>query len=261
MTLARPITAMLLPVLLAALLSAEFAVPWALAAEGHDAEGHDAGTKAAETKAAGAPAAEPPPAHPGSAAPGASPWEHPLWSNATTMMRIYLCDHARRPPSWCGTPQELPANAELPPLQGPPLVEEDALWLAFLDGADPTNMSQEDVETVRLRAVRRRDPQAMEILGFIYAEGVSIERDYAEAYRWYGLAYLAGEQRVRPNMEIVWQQLQRYDLEAALALARQFNALQAGEVPESLVMGVEPGADMAESAAAADSGDSKTPAQ
>jgi TPR repeat protein len=247
---------MLLPVLLAALLSAGFAVPRVQAAEGHDA-----GAKAGETKSAEAPAAETPPAQARSEVPGASPWEHPLWSNATTMMRIYLCDHARRPPSWCGAPQELPANAELPPVQGPPLVEEDALWLEFLDGADPTNMSQEDVETVRLRAVRRRDPQAMEILGFIYAEGVSVERDYAESYRWYGLAYLAGEQRVRPNMEIVWQQLQRHDLEAALALTRQFNALQAGEVPESLVMGVEPGADMAESPPAADSGDSTAPAQ
>lgn len=256
MTLPRPISAILLPVLLAALLSAGFAAPRAQAAEGHDAA-----VKASQTKASGTEAAEAPPAHSGREAPGASPWEHPLWSNATTMMRIYLCDHARRPPSWCGAPQELPANAELPPVQGPPLIDEDARWLAFLDGADPTNMSQEDVETVRLRAVRRRDPQAMEILGFLYAEGVSVERDYAESYRWYGLAYLAGEQRVRPNMEIVWQQLQRHDLEAALALTRQFNALQAGEVPESLVMGVEPSADMAESAPAADSGDSKIPAQ
>ena len=261
MTLPRPISAMLLPVLLAALLSAGFAVPRVQAAEGHDAEAKAAQTTTPGTKAAEAPAAEAPPAHSGSEAPGASPWEHPLWSNATTMMRIYLCDHARRPPSWCGAPQELPANAELPPVQGPPLIEEDALWLAFLDGADPTNMSQEDVETVRLRAIRRGDPQAMEILGFLYAEGVSVERDYAESYRWYGLAYLAGEQRVRPNMDIVWQQLQRHDLEAALALTRQFNALQAGEVPESLVMGVEPGAAMAEGAPAADSGDSKTPAQ
>ncbi|WP_193368148.1 SEL1-like repeat protein [Pelagibius marinus] len=248
MIMRRPISATLFPVLLAALLSAGFAMPRAQAAEGHDA-----GTKS--------PAAEAPSAPSGGETPAASPWEHPLWSNATTMMRIYLCDHARRPPSWCGAPQELPANGELPPIQGPPLVDEDAVWLAFLDGADPTNMSQEDVETVRLRAIRRRDPQAMEILGFIYAEGVSVERDYAESYRWYGLAYLAGEQRVRPNMEIVWQQLQRHDLEAALALTRQFNALQAGEVPESLVMGVEQGADMAESAPAADSGDSKAPAQ
>ncbi len=241
MTMQRPIFATLLPVLLSALLSAGFAVPQALAAEGHDA-----GAKRAE-----APAMETSPTPSDAGNPGGSPWEHPLWANATTMMRIYLCDHARRPPSWCGQPQELPANAELPALQGPPLVEEDAIWLAFLDGADPTNLSQEDVETIRLRAVRRRDPQAMEILGFLYAEGVSVERDYAESYRWYGLAYLAGEQGVRPNMEIVWQQLQRHDLEAALALTRQFNALQAGEVPESLVMGAAPG----------DSGDSKAPLQ
>lgn len=189
-----------------------------------------------------------PPAQAEEAAAGGSPWEHALWANATTMMRIYLCDHARRPPSWCGAPQELPANAELPETQGPPLAKEDARWLAFLDQADPTNLSPEDVATIRLRAVRRRDPQAMEILGFLYAEGVSVERDYAEAYRWYGMAHLAGESQVRANMDIVWRQLQRHDLEAAIALTREFNALQAGEVPESLLTGVPEGGAQADSA-------------
>ncbi len=199
-----------------------------LAADGHAPEAApSAAHSSASSPAASSPAAAP-------ADPGHSPWEHSLWANATTMMRIYLCDHSRRPPSWCGEPQGLPADAQLPDSQGPPLIEEDARWLAFLDQADPNNLSQEDVATIRLRAVKRRDPQAMEILGFLYAEGVSVERDYAEAYRWYGLAFLAGEKRVRPNMDVVWQQLQRHDLEGALAVSREFNALAAGEVPESL---------------------------
>jgi hypothetical protein len=166
---------------------------------------------------------------------GPSPWEHGLWHNATTMMRIYVCDHARRPPSWCGEPSLLPANVALPDVQGPPLIEEDARWLAFLESANPASLSGEDVATIRRRAIERRDPQAMEILGFIYAEGQSVRRDYAEAYRWYGLAYLSGEQRVRPNMDVVWQQLQRYDLEGALALTREFNSLSNGEVPAGLL--------------------------
>ena len=164
----------------------------------------------------------------------ASPWEHRLWHNATTAMRMYVCDYARRPPSWCGEHQELPAKSALPEPQGPPLIPEDAAWLAFLETADPTDLNAEQIDQVRRRAVERRDPQAMEILGYLYAEGVSVERDYAEAYRWYGLAFLAGEKRVRANMDIVWQQLQRHDLEGALALTREFDALARGEVPASL---------------------------
>src|SRR3546814_12981930 len=57
----------------------------------------------------------------------------------------------------------------------------------------------EEVAMVRRRAVERRDPQAMEILGFLYAEGLAVKRDYVEAYRWYGLAFLAGEASVRAN--------------------------------------------------------------
>ena len=180
-------------------------------------------------------AAETEPAAPaGEAEPTPSPWEHPLWHNATTAMRLYVCDHARRRPSWCGAPRELPASVPLPAPQGPPLVEEDAQWLAFLEAADPANLSPQEVTMVRRRATERRDPQAMEILGYIHAEGLSVARDYAEAYRWYGLAFLAGEKRVRPNLDVVWQQLQRTDLEAALALTREFDALAKGEVPASL---------------------------
>lgn len=241
MAMQRPFFLKCLSIALAALLSVPLAAPRAPAAEGQKPAG--------ERDSHVAPAA----------ARDQSPWEHPLWANATTMMRIYLCDHARRPPSWCGAPQELPANAELPEPLGPTLTEDDARWLAFLDRTDPTNLSQEDVATIRLRATRRRDPQAMEILGFLYAEGVSVERDYAEAYRWYGLAYLAGEHRVRPNMDIVWRQLQRHDLKAALALTREFDALAAGEVPESLrpaevPAGTSPA--VAESAPESGSGDS-----
>ncbi len=209
---------------LVTLLSAAAVAPAALAGEKPAAPEADAAAEAA------APAAQPAPP----AAPDGSPWEHPLWHNATTMMRIYLCDHARRPPSWCGEAQELPANVELPAPQGPPLHADDARWLAFLEQSDPANLSAADVATIRRRAVQRRDPQAMEILGFLYAQGEAVERDYVEAYRWYGLAYLAGETRVRANMHIVWQQLQRHDLEGALALTREFDALAAGKVPPGL---------------------------
>ena len=84
------------------------------------------------------------------------------------------------------------------------------------------------------------------------AEGLSVERDYVEAYRWYGMAFLAGEASVRPNMDIVWQQLQRHDLEGALALTREFDALAAGEVPAGLA---PPPAEPASSTPAAEAPD------
>ncbi len=166
---------------------------------------------------------------------GASPWEHDLWAGATTMMRIYVCTHARRPPSWCTVGSELPSKAELPEEHGPPLTAEDAAWLTFLDQADPDNLSAEDIAVIERRATGRRDPQAMEILGYLYVQGESVERNYAEAYRWYGRAYLAGEKRVRANMDVVWALLQKHDLNAALALTREFNALSAeGNAPPAV---------------------------
>lgn len=165
-----------------------------------------------------------------------SPWESPLWQDATSMMRVYVCDYARRPPSWCRKKhEELPAKQGLPPVQGPPLTKEDAQWLDFIEHANPADLSTADLETVRHRAVGRRDPQAMEILGYAYAEGVGVRRDYAESYRWYGLAYLAGEHRVKPNMDIVWKQLVQTDPAAAHSLTREFDALTSGEVPDSLM--------------------------
>src|SRR3546814_9502361 len=47
----------------------------------------------------------------------------------------------------------------------------------------------------------------------------------SDLYRWYGMAYLAGEHSVRPNMDVVWELLKRSDLEGALALTREFDAL------------------------------------
>jgi hypothetical protein len=219
------------------------AAPPARAAESH---------VATEAAAASSEATVQAPAEPAAPDPAASPWEHPLWHNATTLMRLYVCDHARRRPSWCAEQPEPAAAAALPEPQGPSLTPEDAAWGAFLKAADPATLTEDEVAMVRRRAVERRAPQAMEILGFLHAEGLSVERDYVEAYRWYGMAFLAGEASVRPNMDIVWQQLQRHDLEGALALTREFDALAAGEVPVGLA---PPPAEPASSTPAAEAPD------
>src|SRR3546814_1315708 len=49
-----------------------------------------------------------------------------------------------------------------------------------------------------------------------------------------------GEHSVRPNMDVVWELLQRSDLEGALALTREFDALAAGEVPPGLAPAAAP---------------------
>jgi len=181
---------------------------------------------------------------------GGSPWEHPLWHNATTLMRLYVCDHARRPPGWCAEAMQPPAPVALPEMLGPTLDPEDAKWQDFLKAAVPAELSAEELALVRRRAVERRDPQAMEILGFLHAEGLTVPRDYVEAYRWYGMAFLAGEWWVRANMDVVWALLQRHDLEGAAALAREFDALAAGEAPASLTPGAPPPSAAGESAVA-----------
>jgi len=219
-----------------------------------------AGMPAALAADAHAPAPEPAtpaeaaPESPPSAASGASPWEHPLWHNATTVMRLYICDYARRPPSWCADENKPPAPVALPEPQGPTLSPEDAAWQDFLKSAEPAKLSADQLAMLRRRAVEQRDPEAMEILGFLHAEGLSVPRDYVEAYRWYGLAFLAGETGVRENMDIVWQQVQQHDLEGAQLLKREFDSLAAGEVPASLAP-----APAAAEPAAADSAGSQNP--
>src|SRR3546814_5460526 len=82
------------------------AVPAATAAENHAATAaENQAATAAENHAASSPSASPPPA---------SPWEHSLWHNATTAMRLYVCDHARRPPNWCAEEAERPVVTALP---------------------------------------------------------------------------------------------------------------------------------------------------
>src|SRR3546814_18416004 len=72
-------------------------------------------------------------ASPSASPPPASPWEHSLWHNATTAMRLYVCDHARRPPNWCAEEAERPVVTALPDPQGPLRTPEDAAWQSFLE--------------------------------------------------------------------------------------------------------------------------------
>lgn len=227
--------------LLASVLWLLTAMPAARAADAHPPVAEPAGAAGAaeQTPLDGAPAG----------AAGASPWEHPLWHGATTLMRLYICDYARRPPSWCADERRPPAAAALPEPQGPTLSPEDAAWQDFLKTAEPAKLRGEQLAMLRRRAVERRDPEAMEILGFLHAEGLSVPRDYIEAYRWYGLAFLAGETGVRENMDIVWQRVQQHDLEGAQALKREFDSLAAGGIPASLAPAPAPTAAPAASAA------------
>src|SRR3546814_18470491 len=101
----------------------------------------------------------------------ASPWEHSLWHNATTAMRLYVCDHARRPPNWCAEEAERPVVTALPDPQGPLRTPEDAAWQSFIATAVPAAFGPADVPMCRRRPAARPDPPAMDPHGLPPAGG------------------------------------------------------------------------------------------
>ena len=140
-----------------------------------------------------------------------SPWQHELWRDATPEMQAYVCSYAQRRPDWCSEAEapifvRPPAELEL---YGPRFSEDDARWLRMLGRGDVTAFNAEEAAFIRRRAERLQDPQAMEVMGFLYSQGQGVPRDPEQAYIWYGRAFLAGETQVKANMDILWQKLVR----------------------------------------------------
>lgn len=138
-----------------------------------------------------------------------SPWNHSLWQEAGPEMRRYICDHAARRPTWCLDPKnDLKVHRPREPETfGPGYSVEDARWTDLIRKGDPTKLGADDVAFIRRRAESTGDPNAMEILGYLYANGHGAERDPVLAYIWYGRAFLEGKTEVRSNMDVLWREI------------------------------------------------------
>jgi len=67
-------------------------------------------------------------------------------------------------------------------------------------------------------------PKANEILGFAYTNGSGVVgKSKVKAYRQYGIAYLKGLVRVKPNMDVLWKQFSRSE---QFSLVHEFKKLK-----------------------------------
>ncbi|MDX1402728.1 MAG: hypothetical protein R3245_12465 [Kiloniellales bacterium] len=153
-----------------------------------------------------------------------SPWRHETWRNAPHETQRYVCDYAQRPPAWCA---ERPWSPNVytnhkPEVYGPSAPQDEAQWLRLRNRLSHESLSSEDVSVIRRRALIRKDPEAMEIMGYLHAEGLAVPQDLEEAYVWYGRSYLAGRRGVKENMDILWARIVAEDMDAANRLKAYF---------------------------------------
>lgn len=81
-------------------------------------------------------------------------------------------------------------------------------WMAFLENADISKLTADQVGLVQEMAKTGEAPEADEILGFAYSKGLaSLPKDLAQAYRHYGRAFLKGLKRVKPNLDQIWAKI------------------------------------------------------
>lgn len=103
-----------------------------------------------------------------------------------------------------GNPYPAPPGRRPPPPS--PLPEEE--WRETVRRLTAHDYRREDLRRVQTMADFGAT-DALEILGWMYAEGVMVDKSAEKAYEYYGRALLAGAAHVRPNLDILWPQLSR----------------------------------------------------
>ena len=95
---------------------------------------------------------------------------------------------------------------------------------AFLGTGNFTKLTAEQLELVVEMAVSNSHPKANEILGFAYTNGSGVVgKSKVKAYRQYGIAYLKGLVRVKPNMDVLWKKFSRSE---QFSLVHEFKRLK-----------------------------------
>jgi hypothetical protein len=98
-------------------------------------------------------------------------------------------------------------------------------WDEFRDAGNFAKLTEKNVELLLEMAESNSAAEANEILGFAYINGSGvIGKSKVKAYRQYGIAYLKGMTRVKPNMDLLWKKFTKSE---QFALIHEFKKLKA----------------------------------
>ena len=93
-----------------------------------------------------------------------------------------------------------------------------------MDNGDFTSLTADKLELLIEMAGSDSHPEANEILGFAYTNGSGVVgKSKVKAYRQYGIAYLKGMVRVKPNMDVLWKKFSKSE---QYSLVHEFKKLR-----------------------------------
>lgn len=167
----------------------------------------------------------------------------------STPLKLFICTNNYNFPDWCAEFLRKIHHVSLPPKPDPKketqediearkaeeqarlaakrLEEEIAkaekirqrleAWKSFLREGNVANLSAGEVQLLNELSTLENYGEANEVLGYAYSIGSGVlAENQAKAYRQYGLAYLKGLARVKPNMDMIWKKLTKTEQQEAL---------------------------------------------
>lgn len=126
-------------------------------------------------------------------------------AHLTPLFQSYLCMSTDPPPE-CIQPATEAADDDIAAAGGVTLAETKA-WAALKELWPNITGTPEQIALIRLRADKRDDPEAFEMMGFLYQKGIGMPRDPVEAFKSYRHAYDLGRKGNGTALAEVWRSL------------------------------------------------------
>ncbi len=158
------------------------------------------------------------------------------WQGSDILTKRFICASYGETPDWC---KDLADKVEVPKSIAGALAarrkdaeEREAIAKAAAEiiaartalakRVKSGRAAPKDVEKL-IKQAKAGEEEAMELIGWMYAQGLSPERKDADelselAYIWYGKAYLAGAKEVKVNMDKIWPTLSETQQNRIVAL-------------------------------------------
>ena len=136
------------------------------------------------------------------------------WRSLEPELQQYFCLQ-EPPPAWCTEWRGRPAvDPEFPMLRPDEIPRpawkpkywhiKHSVWNQLIETLKARPPTRDDILTMHVRAFEDGDTDAMEMLGYAFSAGWGVVANYRRAYEYYALAYLAGIDRVKSNLDAVW---------------------------------------------------------